>query len=204
MVVLVHLATTLLFLPRIEVTMCRYALFTMAYIGVSMWAQPAKTPVVTGQYNNARTGSTLYETTLTTAHVNSTEFGKLYSFSVDGAVFAQPLYVPNLQIGNKTVDVLYVATMHNSIYAFDANQGGQPPLWTVNLAPSVPGAIASPCPRQAELGVLSTPVIDLSTGTIYAVGATPVSDGYEHRLYALDILTGQPKFGIPVSITAQA
>ncbi|HZU28554.1 MAG TPA: DUF2341 domain-containing protein, partial [Bryobacteraceae bacterium] len=167
----------------------------------------AQTAVLTGQYNNSRTSGTTTETILNITNVNSASFGKIGALATDGQVFAQPLYVPNVAIGGKTVNVVYVATMHNSVYAFDADHLSQPPLWQVTLDPSVPANTAPPCPASwstgPEMGILSTPAIDLASGTLYAVGTTPASDGYQNRLYALSITTGQQRSGSPVTIAAR-
>src|SRR5579884_1574652 len=102
----------------------------------------SQTPVLTGQYNNARTSGITTETILNAADVNSSEFGKIATLATDGVVYAQPLYVPGVLMNGRTVNVLYVATMHNTVYAFDADNLTQPPLWQVTLAPSVPAGAA--------------------------------------------------------------
>src|SRR6266566_7280241 len=90
--------------------------------------------VVTTQHNdNSRTGANLQEEVLNVQNVNSQQFGMIFKRPVDGQIFAQPLYVPNLNIPGKGVhNVVYVATMHNSVYAFDADTAG-PALWSVNF-----------------------------------------------------------------------
>jgi hypothetical protein len=162
--------------------------------------------ITTGQYNNYRTGAT-NDSILTVSSVNVNTFGKVGSYAVDGAVFAQPLYLSNMKLGAGTaVDVLYVATMHNTIYAFNADKPGSAPLWSVNLAPSVPTGLAGACPHSntsPELGILSTPVIDTGSGTLYAVYATPNSSNtYTHYIAALDITNGKQRTGSPHEITA--
>src|SRR5690348_10884515 len=90
--------------------------------------------ITTSQYDNARTGATLTEKTLTPQNVNARQFGKLGAFKVDGAVYAQPLFVPAVDIpGKGNHDVLIVGTEHDSVYAFDANRPGDPPLWQVSF-----------------------------------------------------------------------
>src|SRR5262245_7135948 len=82
----------------------------------------AASPIVNQRYDTSRTAATLEETDLTTSSVNANKFGKIFSRSVLGSVYAQPLYVPSLTIpGQGTHDVVFVATMHNTVYAFDAN-----------------------------------------------------------------------------------
>src|SRR5580700_8068310 len=90
--------------------------------------------VTTSQYDNMRTGATLNEKILTPQNVNAKQFGKLGAFKVDGPVYAQPLFLPNVEIpGKGKHDVLFVATEHDSVYAFDANRPGDPPLWKVSF-----------------------------------------------------------------------
>src|SRR5271163_2635008 len=97
------------------------AVLTMLFGALSCFAQ---TSILTQHYDNARTGQNTNETILTPANVNATTFGKLFALGVDGYVYAQPLYVPNLAIpGNGTHNVIYIATEHDSIYAFDADTG---------------------------------------------------------------------------------
>ncbi len=168
---------------------------------------PAQTNVLTGGYGNSRTNANLQETILSPATVKPGSFGKKFSVTVDGQIYAQPLYVQGVAIpGKGTHNVVYVATMHNTVYAFDADTAGVP-LWNVNLGPSVPtstydsdwGTYQDIMP---ENGILSTPVIDGSTGTIYAVAATWEKSKYLYRLHALDFATGLEKFGAPTLIAA--
>jgi uncharacterized protein (TIGR03437 family) len=157
--------------------------------------------VLTDNYNNARTNANLNETILSTLNVNSTQFGKLFSLPVNGAINGQPLYVQGVAIPNQgTHNVVYVATHHNDVYAFDADTQGNP-LWHVNLGPSVPGTDFNVA-DLTEIGVLSTPVIDITTNTIYVVAFTKESGNHIYRLHALDITTGNEKFGGPVVIAA--
>src|SRR5262249_34204689 len=105
---------------------------------------PAQTPVLTQHNNNARTGAYTTETTLTPANVNVNSFGRLFGTPVDGRIYAQPLYVPNLAIpGKGTHNVVFVATQHDSIYAFDADSNGgsnSAPLWQITLLDAAHGA----------------------------------------------------------------
>jgi len=94
--------------------------------------------VLTYHNDNSRTGAYTNETTLTPAKVNPNSFGLLFTLPVDGQVYAQPLYMSQLAIkGQGTHDVVFVATEHNSVYAFDANTPG-PAIWHDNFGPSMP------------------------------------------------------------------
>jgi PQQ-like domain len=169
-------------------------------------AGQAQTPIVTAQFNNARTAANLTESVLNVSNVNSSTFGKLRTFTVDGQVYAQPLYVPRLTINGALHNVLYVATMSNNVYAFDADTGEQL-LHRGDLGPPVPAASPNgtlPCPDPIttgpQVGILSTPVIDPGTNSLYLVSATPSGAGtYTHRIFALDITTLATKTG-PVTI----
>ncbi len=133
--------------------------------------------VVTSQYDNARSGANPLETTLTPRNVNVRHFGKVFRLKVDGDVYAQPLFLPGLEIpGKGRHDVLFVATEHDSVYAFDAY--GQPrlPLWRMNFlkkgVTTVPADDVQ-CPFIApEIGITSTPVIDAESGTLYVLART--------------------------------
>ena len=167
----------------------------------------AQTPVTTGQYNNYRNAWNASEKILTVSNVGPTTFGKIGTFPVDGIVYAQPLYMPAVSIQGTPVNVLYVATMNNTVYAFNADDATQPPLWIVNVAPAVPSGWAGQCPDFGTtgplLGILSTPVIDPVTSTIYVVAATTAGTGYYvHMMFALDLATGQPKMGGSTTLTA--
>ncbi len=159
---------------------------------------------ITTQHNdNSRTGANLNETILNTSNVNVAQFGKLFSRAVDGQVYAQPLYLPNVSIGQTVHNVVYVATMRNNLYAFDADDpAAAAPLWQVNFGPPVPHEdVSSPEDIDDVIGITSTPVIDTTTGTLYAVAKSKENNAYFQRLHAVDIATGQERPGSPVVIT---
>jgi uncharacterized protein (TIGR03437 family) len=162
---------------------------------------PLGTNVLTANYGNARTNANLNETILSTLNVNATQFGKLFSLPVTGAINAQPLYVQSVSMADgKAHNVVYAATHHNDVYAFDADTQGAP-LWHVNLGPSVPGTDFNVA-DLTQIGILGTPVIDATTNTLYVVAYTKESGNHIYRLHALDITNGQEKFGAPAVITA--
>jgi hypothetical protein len=166
----------------------------------------AGTDVVTYKYDVMRTGQNLAESTLTPANVNSSSFGKLNNLSVDGLVDAQPLYLSQLTVGGAPHNVLFVATEHDSVYAFDAETGAV--LWQVSL---LAGGEATSDNRGCtqvtpEIGITSTPVIDRHAGThgtMFVVAMTKDSaSSYHQRLHALDLATGEEMASSPTEIAA--
>ena len=156
----------------------------------------------TWKNDNGRTGQQRKETILTPANVNSNTFGVLFSDSVDGAVFAQPLYLANQPISGGTHNVVFVATEHDSVYAFDADTSGAA-LWHTNLIPvgasTVPQSLVGST-IYPEIGITGTPVIDPSLGTLYVVSETLESSNVIFRLHALNVATGKEQGGSPVVI----
>ena len=169
---------------------------------------PSAMNVVTYHYDNLRTGQNTAETILNPANVNSTQFGKLGEFSVIGKVDAQPLYVSNVSVPGGTKNVLYVATEHGCVFAFDADSISgttTKALWITST--SLPGETSSDdrgCGQVTpEIGITSTPVIDRSRGAIYVIAVSKDGNGnYHHRLHALDLTTGAELFGGPTTISA--
>ncbi|MGA8867594.1 MAG: hypothetical protein WB510_11530 [Candidatus Sulfotelmatobacter sp.] len=164
------------------------------------------------QHNDlARSGQNLHETTLTPANVTQTKFGKLFSYAVDGQIYAQPLYVPNVNIAGGKHNVLIVATENDSVYAFDADGLSPTVLWQVSFVNPAAGiapaecAVSGGCNVYPIVGVTATPVIDIASKTIYVHAKTGVTSGgtttYLHSLHALDLFTGKEKFNGPVTIS---
>ncbi len=168
-------------------------------------------------YHNtlSRDGANTQEYALTTATVNQATFGKLFSCPVDGVTYTQPLWVPGLTIGSTVHNVIFVATQHDSLYAFDADANPCVQLWHVNLIDSNHGGASGETPVpggdvgngfqdiQPEVGVTSTPVIDPATATIYVLSKSiNASSTFFQRLHALSLATGNEKFSAPVDIAA--
>ncbi len=196
------------FLSLVTSLVTALALTTLVLLtGLPTPAQ-AQVNVVTYHYDNARTGQNVEETLLTPANVNKNSFGLRFSQAVDGFIIGQPLYLSNVAIpGAGTHNVVYVATLNDSVYAFDADSNAAP-LWQVNFTnPSAGITTASgsflPCPDVTgypQAGIVSTPVIDPATGTMYVVAKTNENGTVYHRLHALDVTTGVEKFGPAVAI----
>jgi len=195
--------------PMTFATSLRHLLCAWALIGFAVSA-PAQIAVTTNHYDNSRTGQNLRETYLTTGNVNSLAFGQLFSQAVDGYIVGHPLYVPHVAIpGLGTHNVVYVATMHDSVYAFDADSPTAA-LWHVNFTNPAAGVTSVPISDQAcyavtnfpEFGILSTPVIDPVAQTLYVVAKTAETGAFVHRIHALDLATGQEKPGSPTQVVA--
>lgn len=151
-----------------------------------------------------RSGVNAQEFTLTAATVNSTTFGKVFSRSVDGQIYAQPLHVANLTIAGAKHNVVYVATEHSSVYAFDADGKTTAPFWKRSFINPAAGINPIAKPPQAlispEVSISSTPVIETSTGTLYVAVSTNENGNIVHRLHALSLTTGAEKFSGPIKI----
>jgi hypothetical protein len=181
---------------------------TMSMLAVSAWSD---VNVTESRYDLYRTGANPQETILNTSNVNVKSFGLLYSYPVDGDVYAQPLYVSNLKIpGKGTRNVVYVATMNDVVYAFDADSADGPDgglLWTRDFRNPAAGVIPVPVVDRAanrnirrNMGIESTPIIDTATQTLFLVARTQEKEAYVQRLHALNLATGREKAGSPVVI----
>ncbi len=172
----------------------------------------AQVDVWTYHNDNLRTGANLHETLLTPGNVNADFFGKLFSCPVDGQIYAQPLYMSNVSIpGQGTHNVVFVVTQLDSVYAFDADGPDQcVQLWKDPFIDPDNGITPFPASESRSgditpwLGITSTPVIDVNTGTLYVVVKTKEvrDDGnhYVQRLHALDVTTGAEQLNSPVEI----
>src|ERR1022692_2632729 len=191
----------------------RYACLA-AWLFFSSTFAMTQVAVTTYHNDNYRSGSNPQETVLTTSNVNTQSFGKRATFAVQGNVYAQPLYLPGLTIGGTSHNVVFIATEHDQVYAFDVNSGQQ--LWHNNFLAStgfryvinpVSSGDVSCGDLVPEIGITGTPVIDATTGTMYLVAKTKQLDTVTHTtsfyqtLHALDIKTGHDKVA-PVTITA--
>src|SRR5262245_50435153 len=147
------------------------------------------------QYDYGRTGANLHEWVLNPSNVDTAHFGKLFSRSVDDSINALPLIVPDLDIAGRRHDVMFAATMGNTVYAFDADDPVQAePLWSRNLGTPAPG---DSWIGPTHHGILGTPFIDLRSGTLYVVAMVLKDDEYNLWLNALDINNGSPKYNSP-------
>jgi hypothetical protein len=185
------------------------SLVVVALLFVFVPALRGQTAVTTSQYNNSRTGANTHEKTLTLANVNTSHFGKLHAARVDGDVYSQPLYLPQVDVpGKGKRNILFIATEHDSVYAFDADANFEAPLWRKAFANAQAGiatirAGESGCPLiRPEIGITSTPVIDAASGTLYVLARTEEHGHPTQRLHALDVATGAEKFDGPAEIRA--
>ena len=194
---------------------------------VSLCSAQVPIPAIpTGRGDNQRTAQNINETLLTPANVNSSQFGALFSYPTDYQALAQPLYVPGVTINGALHNVVYVATMGDSVYAFDADSAAAnpQPLWSVNFtnpadgvtlasiySDTSTGVVSLPCAGNGagtvgffQEGIAGTPAIDTVGGTLYVVAKTLENGTVVHRLHALDITSGAEKFNGPVVIGGAA
>jgi len=175
---------------------------------------PGQVNVLTQHNDNTRSGLNANETFLTPTNVNPAKFGTLFTQPVDGLVAAQPLYLANVNIpGQGFHNVVYVVTLHDSVYAFDAdnNTGANAsPLWSVSFLNPAAGITTEPVGELGcgsttgftEMGILGTPVIDAASSTMYVLAKTKENGTYHFRLHAMDIATGMEKLGGPLDVNA--
>lgn len=168
-------------------------------------------PVLTYKYDNQRTGENTQETALTVQNVNTHDFGQRFSYPVDGQIYAQPLYMPDVTIHGKSVNMVIVATEHDSVYAFDADRvhgDTTTPIWRRSLlkrgAVPVSGAGLACGNLAPEIGITSTPVIDRATGTIFVVSFSNLHGNLFYQLHALNLTNGLEKTGSPRTVQGLA
>jgi hypothetical protein len=163
----------------------------------------AQVNVLTANYDTDRTSSNNNERLLSPSSVNAINFGKVGAFPVDGEIYAQPLYVSGVSIAGKLHNVVYTVTMHDSVYAFDADAlTSSVPLWQVSLGTSVPAVMLNFNDVDLEVGILGTPVIDLGRQAIYVVSDTLENGQPTFSLHALSLVDGHEIAGGPVVIAA--
>src|SRR5216684_2847543 len=182
---------------------------TSAMLTVNPGTTNSNVDVITYHYDNGRSGMNVNETTLTPANVNSTQFGKKGEFTVDGRVDAQPLYLSQVTVGGQNKNVLYVATEHGSVYAFDADSiSGTTStfLWkstTLGSGETSSDPVGGCNQVSPEIGITATPVIDRARNAIYVVAMSKNASGnYFQRLHALNLSTGAELFSGPQTISA--
>ncbi|CAN5918916.1 hypothetical protein BH11GEM1_BH11GEM1_17140 [soil metagenome] len=165
----------------------------------------AQVNVLTQHNDNARTGANLRETVLTPATVNKAHFGMLFKRVLDDQLYTQPLVVTQVPVGAGTRDVVYVTTVNNSVYAFDANDAAATtPIWHVNfgLPANLHSAPFGCLDMNGQMGIVGTPVIDKERSVLYVVALTRTGTVFTQRLHALDLATGADLPESPVVIKA--
>jgi uncharacterized protein (TIGR03437 family) len=188
-------------------TVCKPArLSGLIAVALTATSAFAEVSVLNVNYDKRQTGANLQETIIQAPGFDWKNFGKVGTYPVDGQVYAQPLYVPGVTIGGHAYNVLYVATMHNSVYAFDADSPQTAtPIWHVNLGPTVPSGTYNFTDVLPEIGILSTPVIDSTHQEIYVVSNTVQTGSLStpiFLLHALSTVDGRELFGGPHLIAA--
>ncbi len=173
-------------------------------LGVGLAAAAHAQVSVTTQHNdNARTGANLAETTLTPANVSPAQFGMLFRHAVDDQLYTQPLVATGVHFADGVHDAVYVTTVANSVYAFDANDGAAAaPLWHVNFGapPNVHSAPFGCTDMNGNMGIIGTPVIDPAKHVLYVVAVTGANGQWTQRLHALDLATGADLPASPVRV----
>jgi autotransporter-associated beta strand protein len=177
-------------------------------VALTMGCALGQVNITTYQVDSAHTGQNLNETVLTPSTISATgAFGALFTQPLDGQCYTQPLYMSNVKIADGSIhNIVFVATQHDSVYAFDADTPNIGPLWHTSFLSSgvttVPTSSANTTDITNEIGITATPVIDPSTNTLYTVSKTKntAAGTYDQYLHALDITTGAEKFGGPVSL----
>jgi hypothetical protein len=177
-------------------------------LGKAFAAAPANTAVPLYKNSQQLLGQYPNETILNKTNVNSAGFGRVASYAVDGAVYAQPLFLPNVTIAGAVHNVVIVATAHDSVYAFDADHTTTTPVWhtsfLINGATSVPSSVVytgTYVDISPEIGIIGTPVVNQANGSIYVSAMTYENGACVHRLHMLDLTTGKDKIA-PVVETA--
>src|SRR5947207_11941382 len=171
---------------------------------------PLAVSVLTQHNDNSRAGLNDHETILNTSNVNVQQFGALFTLTVDDQVYAQPLVAANVLIDNQYRNVVYVATVNNSVYAFDGDDGRL--YWRRNfsapgLRPPLASDMTGACGGgyqdfSGNIGIVGTPVIDAASQTMYFVARSTTGASYVQHLHAVDIRTGSERAGSPVRIAA--
>jgi Cohesin domain/Dockerin type I domain len=174
------------------------ALAVAAVAVCNMLTAPAvAADISTAQMDSSRTMANGSEIYLTTSNVNASLFGKLFARPVDGAIYAQPLYLQGVVVAGRKLNIVYTATSHDNVYAFDAdNPAASTPIWSLNL-----GNYDTPSGWNTGLGILSTPLIVRASNTLFVTAATRENGSRVYRLHALNLLTGVENPGSPVVIS---
>jgi hypothetical protein len=189
---------------------CRFVATAVVTVCVSSLAASAQVNVLMQHNDPARTGDNLSETILTPANVNSRQFGMLFKHRVDDQIYSQPLVLTDVLVGGGYHDLVFVTTVNNSVYAFDANglaandPAATEPLWHVNFgAPANVHDYDFGClDLDGNIGIIGTPAIDADRHVLYVVSLTKAAGHFEQRLHELDVVTGAEMPQSPTTITA--
>jgi hypothetical protein len=197
-------------IEKCRITFCLLPLAAVSLLGRS------QVNVTTYKYDSARTGQNVRETILSPASVSGGNFHRIFTASLDGYVYAQPLYVSGLNgvaggMSGKAYDVVFTVTEHDSVYALDAdstNPAGSI-LWHHTYLGAGEAPVSAPADISCgdlvpEVGITSTPVIDINSSTMYFVTKSKeANNSLVQRLHAISLLDGSEKFGGPITIEGQ-
>ena len=171
---------------------------------------PQSVSVLTQHNDNSRVGWNANETALTTSNVNAQQFGEVFTLAVDDQVYAQPLVVGHISIGNGSHNVVLIATVNNTIYAYDGDDGtlywqksftapGMRPPTNVDMTGACSGSYTD---FSGHIGIVGTPVIEAATGTMYFVARSTTGTNFVQYLHAVNIVDGSEMPGSPTKINA--
>ena len=192
-------------MKRLRIFSLARTLSIAAFVALYTTPVAAQVDVLTNHNDNFRTGANVGERVLTPANVNRTQFGMLFKRVLDDQLYTQPLVATGISIGGGMHDVVYVTTVNNSVYAFDANDpAATQPFWHVNFGTpaNLHSANFGCLDMNGQMGIVGTPVIDKARGALYVVALTRAGGGFEQRLHALDLATGADLPESPVVIKA--
>ncbi|HEV8381068.1 MAG TPA: PQQ-binding-like beta-propeller repeat protein [Gemmatimonadales bacterium] len=173
---------------------------------------PQSMSVLTQHNDNTRSGWNDNETALTTSNVNVQQFGKVFTLTVDDQVYGQPLVVGHLFIGGGYHNVVYIATVNNTVYAYDGDDGtlywrksftapGMRPPRNTDMTGACGGTYTN---FSGNIGIVGTPVIDTARATIYFVARSTTGSSFVQHLHAVNIVDGNEIAGSPKTISATA
>ncbi len=192
-------------LIKLRLALSSFSLAMLLAVASFPLTSNAQVDVLTQHNDNARSGANTAETILTPANVDTQRFGMVGRHVVDDQIYSQPLVATSIKVAGGTHDVVYITTVNNSVYAFDANDAANhQPLWHVNFGTpaNLYDADFGCLDMNGNYGIVGTPVINSDKTALYVVALTHTGRHFEQRLHALDLSTGADLPNSPVTIEA--